>query len=52
MEIPQNKALELIGAQQIEITILREALALARQHRCEPCSDSCCNAQDAAEEAE
>lgn len=37
MEIPQSKALELIGAQQIEITILRERIGILSQHQCEPC---------------
>ena len=44
MEVPQTKALELIGAQQMEITVLREALKLSREHRCEPCHESCCAA--------
>lgn len=42
MEVPQTKALEIIGAQQIEIAVLRDALNLSRQHRCEPCHESCC----------
>lgn len=42
MEIPQGKALEIIGAQQIELVVLRERVALLQQHRCEPCRQSCC----------
>lgn len=37
MEIPQNKAFEVIGAQQVEIVVLREHIGMLQGHKCAPC---------------
>lgn len=42
MDFDMNAAVALIGRQQIEITVLRERVALIQTHRCEPCSAECC----------
>lgn len=37
MEIPQSKAYEIVGQQQIEIVVLREHIKMLQSHQCEPC---------------
>lgn len=41
-QIPETKAFELIGKQQLEIALLRERLGILQQHQCAVCVRECC----------
>jgi hypothetical protein len=42
VNVPESKVLEIIGAQQVEIALLRERVGILSAHQCQKCPAECC----------